>query len=129
MIESKSGGLRWRAMKPSASSDCSNGGTTATMSSTTASLIASLRQNMIRKSGNRFSETIMLKQKENARACFNSVESGSGGLMQPRPFEQLGAIGRGQHHVEGDAFMVHRERHVDAGSSERPELSVEGGVT
>ena len=36
----KSGGLRWRAMKESASSDCSNGGSTATMSSTTASLIA-----------------------------------------------------------------------------------------
>ena len=40
MTEPKSGGLRWRAMKPSASSDCSSGGSTATMSSTTASLIA-----------------------------------------------------------------------------------------
>ena len=40
MTRPKSGGLRWRAMKESASSDCSNGGSTATMSSTTASLIA-----------------------------------------------------------------------------------------
>ena len=40
ITEPKSGGLRWRAMKPSASSDCSSGGSTATMSSTTASLIA-----------------------------------------------------------------------------------------
>src|SRR6202171_2763029 len=94
MTLSKSGGLRWRAMKPSASSDCSNGGSTATMSSTTASLIA--------------------------RSRWRS--------MQPRPLEQLGAIGRGQHHIEGDAFMVHRERHVDAGSSERPEFSVDGGL-
>src|SRR5260370_1609629 len=39
MTESKSGGLRWRAMNASASSDCSNGGSTATMSSTTASLM------------------------------------------------------------------------------------------
>src|ERR1700687_5830507 len=40
ITESKSGGFRWRAMKPSASSDCSKAGSTATMSSTTASLIA-----------------------------------------------------------------------------------------
>src|SRR6476660_1898798 len=95
MTESKSGGLRWRAMKPSASSDCSKGGSTATMSSTTASLIA----------------------------------RSFGRLMQPRPLEQLGAIGRGQHHVEGDAFVIDGERHVDAGRSERPELPIEGALT
>ena len=36
----KSGGLRCRATTPSASSDCSSGGSTATMSSTTTSFIA-----------------------------------------------------------------------------------------
>ena len=35
--------------------------------------------------------------------------------MQPRAFQQLGAIDRGQHHVEGDALMIDGERHVDAG--------------
>src|SRR3981081_1994232 len=33
---------------------------------------------MIRKSGNRFSEEIMLKQKDNARVQFNAVEPDSG---------------------------------------------------
>src|SRR6202790_2700925 len=89
------GGLRWRAMKASASSDCSKGGSTATMSSTTASLIA--RQPFLAS-------------------------------MQPRSLEQPRTVGRGQHHVEGDAVMVHGERHVDAGRPERPEFPVEGGL-
>src|SRR6478752_1225699 len=81
MTAPKSGGFRWRAMKPRASRDCSKGGSTATMSSTTASLIA--------------------------RCSL---------LMQPRPLEQLGAVDRGQ-------------RHVNASGPERPEFSVEGALT
>src|SRR5258708_19202472 len=95
MTEANSGGLRWRAMKPSASSDCSKGGSTAMMSSTTASLIA----------------------------------RSFGRLMQPRTLEQLGAIDRAQHHIKGDALMEYSERHVGARRSERPELSVESGLT
>src|SRR6202521_680251 len=76
-------------MKPSASSDCSKGGNTATMSSTTASLIALAPRS-----------------------------------MQPRRLEQPPPVGRGQHHVEGDALVVDRERHIDTRGSERPELSI-----
>src|SRR6202158_574860 len=95
MTEANSGGLRCRAMKPSASSDCSKAGRTAMMSSTTASLIA----------------------------------RSFGCLMQPRTLEQLGAIGRGQHHIERDALMEDSGRHVEARRAARPELSVEGGLT
>src|SRR5450755_874097 len=94
MIEPKSGGLRWRAMKASASSDCSNGGSTATMSSTTASLMS-------------------------GRSLLS---------MQPRRLQQLGAVDRGQHYVEGDAVMVDGKRYVDAGGPERPQLSVKRGL-
>src|SRR5947208_15658190 len=48
--------------------------------------------------------------------------------MKPRRLQQLGAIGRAQYHVEGDALMVNREGHVDAGGAERPELAVETGL-
>src|SRR5829696_6265110 len=85
-------------MKPSVSSDCSSGGSTATMSSTTTSLIG---------------------------CTLLSMETRS---MQSWRLQQLGAVDRTQHHVEGDALMVDRERHVDAGSAERPELSVEAGL-
>src|SRR6185295_19856799 len=85
-------------MKPSASSDCSSGGSTATMSSTTASLIGRTRLSM--------------------EAC----------SMKPWRLQQPGAIGRAQHHVEGNALMVDRERHVDPGGAERPEFSVEAGL-
>src|SRR6185369_5234166 len=85
-------------MKLSVSSDCSSGGSTATMSSTTTSLIGCTLLSMA--------------------AC----------LMQSWRLQQSGAIDRAQHHVEGDALMVDRERHVDAGGAERPELSVEAGL-
>src|SRR5882757_2478635 len=42
-----------------------------------------------KKVENRFSETIMLKQKKNARACFNSVESGSSGQCSRGPLSSL----------------------------------------
>src|ERR1700682_1335098 len=89
MTWSNAGGVRWRAMKAGASSDCSKGGNTATMSSTTASLIALAPRS-----------------------------------MQPRRLEQPRPVDRGQHHVEGDALVVDRERHVDTGRAERPELSI-----
>ena len=44
--------------------------------------------------------------------------------MQHRPFEQLGAVRRGQHHVEGDAFVVDGERDVDAGRAEHVNMIV-----
>src|SRR5229473_1811428 len=43
---------------------------------------------MIRKSGNRFSEEIMLKQRENARVWFNRVESDSSGGGQDEEADQ-----------------------------------------
>ena len=49
--------------------------------------------------------------------------------MQPRCLEQFGAIDRAQHHVEGNALMIDGERHVDTGGAERPEPSVEAGLT
>src|SRR5581483_2822255 len=95
MTRSNSGGCRCRATKISACSESSKGGSTATMSSITASLIAG--------------------------PLFQI-------LVQPRRLEQLGAVDRGEHHVEGDAFMVHRKWHVDAGMSERPEPAIELGL-
>src|SRR5207253_6002625 len=54
----------------------------------------------------------------------------NGGLnsMQPWRLQQLRPIGRAQHHVESDALVVDRERHVDAGGAERPELAIEAGL-
>ncbi len=37
----------------------------------------------------------------------------------------LRAVGGGDHHVEGVAFAIERERHVDAGGAERPDFAVE----
>src|ERR1700751_3689960 len=114
----KSGGLRRRAIKPSASSDCSSGGSTATMSSPTASLIADPclligRRSVFERSGH---PVRVKKTRQNKR------------LVQPRRLEQFGTIGRGQHYIEGDALMIDRERHIDAGGAERPELAVETGL-
>src|SRR5665647_806088 len=50
-------------------------------------------------------------------------------LMQPRPLQQPGAVGRGQRYVEGDAVMVDGERHVDTCRPERPEFAVEAALT
>src|SRR5215475_1845455 len=46
-------------------------------------------------------------------------------LMKPWAFKQLGAVGRGQHHIEGNAFVVDGEWYIDARRPERPELAVE----
>src|SRR5215510_12845656 len=107
-------------MKPSASSDCRSGGSTATMSSTTTSLIACPDPSMslhycfehgfFRKTGPHFALTRPF---------------GSGPCsMQPRRLQQLGAVGRAQRHVEGDALVMDGERHIDAGSAKRPEFSI-----
>src|SRR5215218_10233043 len=85
-------------MKPSVSSDCSSGGSTATMSSTTTSLIG---------------------------CTLLSMETRS---MQSWRLQQLGAVDRAQHHVEGDALMIDRERHVDSGRPQRPEFPVKTGL-
>src|SRR5579871_3599602 len=91
----KSGGFKCLATKDSASSDCNSGGSTATMSSTTASLMA---------------RTPLYP------------------LMKLRSLQELGPVGRSERDVEGDAFMMHRQRHVDAGGTQSPELSVEAGL-
>src|SRR5229473_4195250 len=119
MTSSNAGGFRWRAMKPSASSDCSKGGNTATMSSTTASLIARLRYS-IRISG----QTHRVCPEENRLPPIGSWPEGMllrillRRSMQPRRLEQPPPVGRGQHHVEGDALVVDRERHIDTRGSE-----------
>src|ERR1700716_849358 len=125
MSWSNAGGFRWRAMKPSASSDCSKGGNTATMSSTTVSLIARFRYSSrisaqtlrVCRDGNRFPPIGSWPE----GMLFRIVLRRS---MQPRRLEQPRPVGRGQHHVEGDALVVDRERHVDTRGSERPELSI-----
>src|SRR6266851_6738807 len=126
MTWSNAGGFRWRAMKPSASSDCSKGGNTATMSSTTASLIARFRYSS-RISGQTRSAFVA---RENRFPPIGSWPEGTlfrivfWRSMQPRRLEQPRPVGRGQHHVEGDALVVDRQRHVDTGRAERPELSI-----
>src|SRR5215510_13192352 len=101
-------------MKPSASSDCRSGGSTATMSSTTASLIACpapsmslyfcFEHGLFRKTGPHFALTRPF---------------GSGSCsMQPRRLQQLGSIGRAQRHVKGDALVMDGERHNDAGDTQ-----------
>src|SRR3954452_22972123 len=45
--------------------------------------------------------------------------------VQLRRLQELEAIGRGHRDVEGDAFMMYRQRHVDAGGAEAPQLLVE----
>src|SRR4051812_32593834 len=97
ITEPKAGGCRFRWKKASASSALSSGGSTATMSSTTASLIV-----------------VSLLQ--------------FGLSVQLRRLQELETIGRGHRDVEGDAFMMYRQRHVDAGSAEAPQLLVEAGL-
>src|SRR5262245_59047617 len=46
-------------------------------------------------------------------------------LMQSRALQELGAVDRSQGHIEGDTFMMDRERHIDPGRAQRPELAVE----
>src|SRR5215472_15278169 len=95
-------------MKPRASSDCSNGGSMATMSSTTTSLMGY----------------------RSCLACCFARDLGTSSLvsttpsMQPRRLEQPRAVGGSQHHVECNALVVHGERHVHASSSERPEFPI-----
>src|SRR5581483_6413390 len=54
--------------------------------------------------------------------------------VQLRRLQKLEAIGRRHRDVESDALMMraalmmHGERHVDAGSAERPHLLVEAGL-
>src|ERR1700690_70000 len=96
-------------MKPSASSDCSKGGSTATMSLTTASPMGY--------------DSLPFY---NWRAI-DTLWCGLG-LVQSWCLEQPRTVGRGQHHIEGDALMIDGERHVDAGRPERPELPVEAGL-
>src|SRR5579872_2620859 len=50
---------------------------------------------------------------------------GPAALVEARRFQQPRTVGRGQHDIEGDALMMHRQWHVDAGRSQRPELAVE----
>src|SRR5581483_8366114 len=50
-------------------------------------------------------------------------------LMEPWSLEQPRTIDRGQHNVEGDAFMMHRQQYVNACRSERPKLPVKVRLT
>ena len=86
-------------MKPRASSDCSKGGSTATMSSTTASLMG-YRSCL---------DCCFARGLGRGLALFDQV------LMQPRRLEQPRTIGGSQHHVERNALVVDGERHVHAG--------------
>src|ERR1700681_1454863 len=125
MTWSNAGGFRWRAMKPSASSDCSKGANTATMSSTTASLIARFRY-----SSGISAQTLRVCREESR---FPPIGAWPEGMllrsllwrsMQARRLEHTPPVDRGQHHVEGYALVVDRERHIDTRGSERPELSI-----
>src|SRR5581483_10439931 len=90
-------------MKDIASSACSSGGCTATMSSTTASLM-------------------LPPSRLDADLLMDSL---SESLMKYWALEELGAVGRGQRHIKGNAFMMDSERHIDAGRAKRPEPAVE----
>src|SRR6266702_4443252 len=46
--------------------------------------------------------------------------------VQLRRLQKLEAIGRRHRDIEGDALMMHSERHVDAGGAEPPHFLVEG---
>src|SRR5260370_34908984 len=111
-------------MKPSASSDCSKGGNTATMSSTTASLIARFRYSS-RISG----QTHRVCPEENRFPPIGSWPEGTlfrivfWRSMQPRGLAQPRPAGRGQHHVDGDALVVDRQRPSDTARADGPGLS------
>src|SRR3981081_1447588 len=102
-------------MKPSASSDCSKGGSTATTSSTTASLISASSLSVLRIHHYYF------RGRSDAKPDSTFADRA---LVQPRRLEQSGAVGRVQHYVEGHAVMVDGERHIDSGGPERPEFAI-----
>src|SRR5262245_52637994 len=47
--------------------------------------------------------------------------------MQARTFEEFGSVGRIHPHVEGHAFTVKREWHLDAGTAQRPHIAIKAG--
>src|SRR5262245_28679134 len=47
--------------------------------------------------------------------------------MQARPFKEFRAIRRIHPHVEGHAFTVKREWHLDTGTAERPDCAIKTG--